>query len=383
MTALRVPVLLFLISLISDGFALDYESSGQYHSSSISQEQSEAKQESFVVPDIEQLAINQEIRDLLDSRIRHSGNRLTRVKKLHQLLFSENGLAIQYSSSATKTAQETFDTKSGDCLSLASLFLAAVRYIGFKANFQYVTVPRDWEQNQEFTSIPGHVNVVTYLWLGRKVEIDFLYTSEDKEFKSKVISDQRALAEYYNNIGVDTLNSGKKTLALAYQKKAVNTYPEVDFIWSNLGVLYKLNDKPQLAEEAYLKALELNRHNPSTILNIYLFYVQQGNQEMAKKYAREAELHARNNPYYLAEIALRNYQLNNLDVAVGYYEKAIKLKSNEDSFHQGLALTYFKKGEFNLAEKSMRLGQQILTKKHDIDRYQAKIDALMGYQKRM
>ena len=108
MTTFRTLIFFTLLFLVSGGFALDSATTSQNLPRSISPEASEAKQEPVVVPDIDYLAINQEIKDLLDSRISHTGSRVKRLLNLHDLLFSEHGLAIKYSSAATKTAQQTW-----------------------------------------------------------------------------------------------------------------------------------------------------------------------------------------------------------------------------------------------------------------------------------
>ena len=249
-----------------------------------------------------------------------------------------------------------------------------------------------WQLQQEYYTIGRHINVLVYLDVRKTIEVDFLYTTKArdntarfnyKDFNTNVIPDQRALAEYYNNLGGESLDSGDKLTALAYFEKATDTYSKVDFIWSNLGVLYKLSGKPQLAEKAYLNALKINRNNGSTLVNIHKLYSEQGKQELAKKYAKKVEKYSRKNPYYLAKLALQDYQLNNFEAAIRYYKKAIKLKPTEDSFHLGLALAYFKQRRFDLAEKFMRSGQKVAVEKQSIDRFQSKIDALLAYQKKM
>jgi tetratricopeptide (TPR) repeat protein len=387
MATLRLFLLFTLFFLTSTGFALNSKTITDNLPPSISPE---TKQEPVVIPDIEQLAINQEIKELLDRKISQSGSPVKRLGNLHNLLFSKNGLAIKYNSGATKTAQETFDARKGDCLSLASLFVATARHIGLKSKFQTVTLKKNWLPRQDYYTLGRHVNVLVYLG-GVNIEVEFLYTSKVQTknlkassdfYKSKAIPDQRALAEYYNNLGAESLDRGEKLTALAYFEKATETYSKVDFLWANLGVLYKLLGKPELAEKAYLKALKINPSSGSTLVNIHALYTEQGKQELAKKYSAKVEKYSRRNPYYLADLAQRDYELNNLEAAIRYYKKAIKLKPTEDSFHLGLALAYFKQKRFDLADKFMRSGQKLALDQNGIDRFQSKIDALLAYQQR-
>ena len=60
--------------------------------------------------DVDVLAINDEVKALLDTYVKPVRGQVDRVEALHMLLFHDDFLGIDYDSTNTKTAQETFDT---------------------------------------------------------------------------------------------------------------------------------------------------------------------------------------------------------------------------------------------------------------------------------
>ncbi len=238
------------------------------------------------ISDIDLLNLNDEVKTLLDEKIRPFKTKKGKTEALHDLLFSSEKLNIRYDFSATQTAQETFDLKKGNCLSQAVLFVAAARYLGLRTRFQSVENTIPWEKRENFYLVPEHLNAVVALPGKRRATIEFPEPEIDIKGKprTKIVKDQQVLADYYNNKGVEALNNNELYLALGYFQKSIEVRPRSAFAWSNKGAAHKLLKDFDEAEYAFLKAHKFDKRNKSIVINLYTLYRETGQDEKAAKY---------------------------------------------------------------------------------------------------
>ncbi len=330
------------------------------------------------LPDIDILAINNEIKNLLDRSISNIDSKRFRAVELHRLLFKPMFLGIAYDYESTLTAQQTFDQGRGNCLSHAALYVAAARYVGLKASFQTVDVPRSWLEKNEFYVVPGHINVSVAI-PGHKVTVEFadaFSADESQHFKSKKVSDKVALAEYYNNIAMLYMEKGEYATAIGYMHKSVETNKKIGAVWSNLGVAYKITGHFDLAEKAYLNGLKHDKKNMSIINNIYILYRQSGRDEDAAKFAKKVAKYSKKNPYYLEKLANADISMGNYGSAITLLRKAIRIKPGEAKFHIALAYAYHQLGDYSNSIKAATKAQENAKSESEAEGYNAKLQML-------
>ncbi|WP_185231227.1 transglutaminase-like domain-containing protein [Teredinibacter franksiae] len=333
------------------------------------------------VDDTELLSINDEVKSILDRVIAPLHTKREKAVELQRLLFQPMFLGITYDINETKTAQQTFDSGTGNCLSHASLYLAAARHLGLRAHFQSVEVPREWLNRDDFYLVPGHVNVAVLI-PGNTITVEFTnaYSARKTQLlKSQPLTDKQALAEYYNNIGMQYMEEREYLKAIAYMRKATETYKKTSSAWSNLGVTYKINGHLDLAEIAYEKALKYDKRNLSVINNIYILYIQTNNIEKANKLAKRVARYSKKNPYYLSKLAQTDIALGNYDRAIISLKKAIRIKQSEPKFYLSLAYAYHQSGRFEKSIDAVIKAQAYAASKNDLNRYQAKLEYLKRY----
>lgn len=333
------------------------------------------------IEDVDVLALNNEIKALLDEKIKRLPTKRQRLLALHELLYSPEQYNIRYNAYTTASATETFYNGSGNCISLANLFIATARYVGIKARYQTVKLDRQWRPRDGFYEVPGHVNVVVTLPKAKVlVEFNQAYFNEigNREVVSKVISDKQAKSEYYNNLGVVYLNKKEYPMAIAYFKKSIDNYRKLDFVWSNLGVAYKRLGNFKAAENAYLTAIKHNSRNQSAIGNIYILYSALGNKTKSDVYAKRAEKYARKNPYYLEKLANTKMELKEYSKAITLLKAAIKIYKLEPDFYHGLAIAYYYQNKIEKSKKALRKSIELAESEEYKLRYQRKLDALAG-----
>jgi tetratricopeptide (TPR) repeat protein len=233
--------------------------------------------------DVNVLALDQRAVVFIERQVAGVTDPHEQLRALRKAIFDPNGLNFHYDSTVTQTAGETFDAATGNCLSLANFFVAAIRYLGIEAEYQEVR-HYGLRTEDDLRVVERHINVSGRLSARTRYVVDFLAVPEEDFAKAVVISDQRALAHYYNNLGIERLQNDDIEVALQYLKKAISVDSGVDFVWSNLGVIYSRRGDLLAAEFAYQRALALNRNNDSAMNNLVALYNKIGRTNDAEHY---------------------------------------------------------------------------------------------------
>jgi Flp pilus assembly protein TadD len=348
------------------------------------------------IPDVDILAINDNIKKLIDEKtekIRDPHKRLVKLSEILVKFVKYDTVSDLY---GVKTAQQTFDTGTGNCLSFSNLFVAAARYTGLVAGFSEIPTLPNWSRDGEILFFTKHI--------GASVDIRYIFTQmiqlrmiDDKERLVTVedsvryffspselapenarinilgydtISDTRAFAQYYNNIGSKHLVEGNAKDAYRYFVKAIKIDPGLSYGWSNLGVVYKRNLQFEAAEAAYLQGLSVTHGSRDTSIlsimnNLAHLYDAKGDTENAQYYKEQVAAFRGKNPYYQYAAGKNAFYDAFYERSVGFFREAIRLKKDEHLFYYGLALAYLKTGDMKKAEANIN---QAITYAHDVNK---------------
>jgi len=361
----------------------------------------------YSIPDEDILELNDEIRAILDESITGLKDPGHRLNALADLITERVKYNTQDDKYGTKTAIETFKSGSGNCLSYSNLFVAMARYVGLTSGFQEIPVPPNWIKNGEVLFVTKHIGAFVSFYIPgpNSIRIDFLdgksmVISDNKSrflftpafmdiigpeinpLSTRSIPDNRAFAQYYNNIGSQYVAEGKTGDAYRYFVKAIKTDPELSFVWSNLGVAYSRNNQMDAAEQAFLQALSINRDKDDTsamtvMSNMARLYTRIGKKELAAFYEKEVISFRNRNPYYYFSIGKIAYDENHFDQAVKNFKKAIEKKEDEHLFHYALALSYVRLGDIKHAEKSLNNAKAYAWDQELKDYYSRRLEALL------
>jgi hypothetical protein len=177
---------------------------------------------------------------------------------LQRLLFGvmgEGKFELVYDET-TRTARETFEDQRGNCLSFTNMFVAMARQAGLDAHYQEVEVPPLWSFADRSFLLSKHINVHITLKSRMDQVVDFNINDFTTTKDSQIITDDRARAHYFNNIGVEQMLNGDTLLALANFRQSIMEDRSFSPAWINLGTLHRRDGYPEYAETAYLQALE-------------------------------------------------------------------------------------------------------------------------------
>lgn len=329
--------------------------------------------------DVDMLALSPEMLAFLDENIDRNKRESERLAQLLYAVLGSDRFSLDYDDT-TGTASSTFANGSGNCISFTNMFIAMARNLDLDAKYQEVEIPPDWSLSGSTWLISEHINVLVEVKnaLSRVVDFNSYDTIVDVETQSQVVSDARARAHYFNNIGVERMLADEVGLAYANLQHSVQEDPTFASTWVNLGILHRREGYEDYAEAAYLEALANDRDNLMAMSNLADLYQQQGLDELAKRYLSKVREHRMGNPFYRFRMADIAFNDGDYKSAIKNLKYAIRQKNDEDQFYYLLSLSYLMAGDKQEAQRWMQEAQEVARATKDKKRYSRKLELLMG-----
>ncbi|HLF30125.1 MAG TPA: tetratricopeptide repeat protein [Xanthomonadales bacterium] len=311
-----------------------------------------------LVADVDFHSVSPPMKDFLEQNVSMKKSKDQRAWSLVWAITHRDVLAFDYDPGLTLDPQHTFAVRRGNCLAFSSMLVAMARHLGLTAWYQEVEIPPEWYSVNNTLLVTLHINVIVE---GKDDQWVVDISGRDSSIGRKIkrITDADALAQYYNNLGADALTQTNLALAHAYFRKAIETKPNLPYLWSNLAVVYNRNDQLQDARESYLVALDIDPGSSIAANNLYMIYEKEGNLEAARKMRSKVERHRRKNPYYLYYLSSQAYQQGRYVESREMLQKAIALKDQEYRFHYELARLLAGEGDRAAAQSSLDRALQL------------------------
>jgi len=323
------------------------------------------------------LAPSPEMRDFLDAHVDRKGSDSLKLHQLASAIVDAKTFGLEYDD-RTRTASETFRIRRGNCLSFSNMFVAMARDVGLNVQYQEVDIPPDWTLDKDTYVLNRHVNVYVNLGLAGTRVVDFNIGDFKTSYEMRRISDTRALAHYYNNVGVERMQADDTASALSCFRRAIADNDRgFSPAWTNLGTLYLRAGHPAHAEAAYLQALKASDSDLVAMSNLARLYERLGDRERAAAYKKRVIDHRWRNPYYRYQLALQAYSEQDSDAAIGHLKYAIRKRPKEDQFYFLLGLSYLQKGDERAARRWLAKAEEVAATDAVKRRYSSKIDALL------
>lgn len=301
------------------------------------------------VPDPGLFEADDEMRAFVARHVDDSRAPRQRMRQLLSAMLETGLMSIDYQDTATKTARETFHDRTGNCMSFTSLFLALGREAGLNVSFQTVAVPPIWRADSDLVILTNHVNALLKLRFDTPYVVDFNAAEMKGNYETVEVSDDYALALYYNNIAMDALRDGNDEAAFRLLRKSIETQNEIAATWANLGVIYSRNGATDYAIRAYAAALDLDKSHGQSLANLARLYRAKGRDDVAVRYEHRIQLYREQNPYYHYYHAVVAYNNDELEPALERLERVLRLKSTDDKFYRLQGLIYERLGDADRA----------------------------------
>ena len=278
------------------------------------------------LPEQDLLALTPAMKAFVQAHAPPHKSKRARANALVWALYHRGGLAFEYQETETRTAAEAFAENSGNCIAFTHLFVAMAREAGLPAKYQHVDVPDNWNPRHGVLIRNRHVNAII-VDSGGSYIVDLNKRFVPRFSRVQVISDQQAAARHYNNLSVTALLEGNLPLAYAYSKRAIALEPKQDYLWSNLGLIYKRNRQLEDARWAFERALTINPRENSAINNLVLTYRELGQLEQAGQLAKQHKRLLNESPYYLYGQALKALAQAEYPTAERLLKRAVRKKT--------------------------------------------------------
>lgn len=331
----------------------------------------------LVVDEQDVLALSGAMEQFLDANVDLNASDEPKLRQLVSAIIETETFGSVYDDK-TRTASETFRVRQGNCLSFSNMFVSMARRVGLRAEYQEVQVPPDWTLDNDTFVLNQHVNVYVDLGKAGTRVVDFNIGDFKTSYEMRKISDKRALAHYFNNIGVERMQAGDTASALGCFRKAI---ADADWqfspAWTNLGTLYMRHGDRARAEAAYLQALEADYQDLVAMSNLSRLYERAGDRERADAYRKKVIHHRMLNPYYRYDLARQAYAAQKYDEAIGNLKYSIRKRPKEDEFYFLLALSYYQKGDVHNAQRWLLKAEEVAATSTLRDKYSSKVDTLL------
>jgi Tfp pilus assembly protein PilF len=335
--------------------------------------------------------VTPEMRRYLQEEVIHGQRGKDLRQALFDALYRKDKLKLEYDSAMTRNAQQAFEARTGNCLSLVIMTAALARELGLPVQYQRITMDDAWSRSGSLYFSSGHVNLV----LGTQkmqlnkgfnanafMVVDFIPIPEQARMKAQPLEEKTVVAMYMNNRAAELLVQDKLDDAYWWARKAIQSDPDFLNSYNTLGVIYQHHGDPAAAEQVLRYA-----HTVDATNTIFLFNLAQTLQDLnrpAEAQALRTQL-ARLEPYppfYFFNqgqeamkrgdyVKARNLFLRELDRSPDYHE-----------FHFWLAVASYKLGDLKDADQHMKLALENSTTRGDHDLYAAKLDRIKAYEAR-
>jgi Flp pilus assembly protein TadD len=296
------------------------------------------------------LALDADMRDFLALRVtgRDDG---TKLRQLTRAVIENASFRIAYGD-ATRSASETFHAERGNCLSFTNLFVALAREAGLTVSYQEVDVPPTWTTREEMFVVSRHVNALVTSQSGRSHVVDFNMAEFRAAYPRRAISDARAGAHYYSNLGVERLEAGDAEAAYAYFQRALAMDRTLPQAWVNIGAWYRRHGDAPRAEASYLEALRIDPRELAAMSNLASLHQREGHVELADWYRRRVAHYRLQNPYYRYERAKIAYLAGDFSGAARQLREALRRSDIDPTFYSLLGMTYRELGRRDKAREA-------------------------------
>lgn len=301
---------------------------------------------------------------------------------LVEALYRKSDLQLEYESSKTRTAAETYAARTGNCLSLVIMTAAFAKALGMPVQFQNIDAQNSWSREAGLFLASSHVNI---LLSDRRIPnvhspgaetqllVDFIPGDAAARLRTRVIEEQDILALYANNRAAEMLVHGRLDNAYWWARAAVQARPKMVTVLNTLGVVYERHGDFAMAEQTYRSALAREPENVLVMRNLQPVLLQLGKRDEALAMAARIKSIEPVPPYYYFDQGMLALQGGEPGKAKSLFEREIRRAPFNDEFRFWLGIAYARMGEVGDAREQLALAVEHSTRREVREQYSAKL----------
>ena len=336
----------------------------------------------FALNDEMRRYVHVEIGDLLAAKGRSQG--------LYEALYSRKRLKIDYDAALTRNAAQTFEARSGNCLSLAIMTAALAKELGLTVRYQGVHAEELWTRSSGIYFSSRHVNVT----LGRRhtdpkyhfeeqnlLTIDFQPVGLLQKQTAWSIPETTVVAMYMNNRAAEVLSQGHWNDAYWWARAAIEQDPGFMGAANTLGVIYRRLGHLADAEKVLLHVLAQEPANTHALSNLALVLADQGRVAEADAMAKRVQALQPLPPFHYFERGVASMRRGDFVAARDDFRREVERDPGYHEFRYWLAAAYVALGDYRLASEHLRVAIDKSPGRSEHDIYAAKLALINGKAK--
>lgn len=299
-------------------------------------------------------SLTEEMKEWLEKNVRRGLSDKETVDRLLSALTESDGLGLVYIPGYTGTAEEVFVTRKANCLAFTHLMIGMSRELGIPAYYVNYELAEQFRRSGDLIVVSGHVSAGYGSGADRYL-LEFGAVVNLDGRRPRPISDLNALARYYSNRAAESLRGGQANDALEWAETSITLDPTLVEGWSNLGVALRRSGHLDAAEQAYLKATEVDPSYHVAYHNLFALMRFRGESEAAGEILDLLDRRDNRNPFIYLELGDQSLASKMLDEAGSFYRRASKVGDD-------LAETWAARGSWALASGKVRKARRWLKK---------------------
>ena len=335
------------------------------------------------------MAISPAMRDYIATRIVAPSRFSDPRHRLIEVLSRKDELRLEYDATETRTAAQAFEARSGNCLALVMMTGALAKEMGLTVRYQAVVGDDAWDRSGDLYVAVGHVNLALVDRVPRAgfgfienapMTIDFVPPRSAQALRTRVISEPTVIAMYLNNRAVESLAAGKANDAYWWAREAIRTDPELLSAYITLGVVYRNQRHPALADQALQRVLAREPGNTKAMANRVLVLDDLGRRAEAAAQKQQLARLDPHPPYSYFNEGMAALRQKRFEAARALFAKEVDRAPYQHEFQFWLAVTYFELHDAKRAGAHLQRAMEVSTTRKDHALYAAKLDRLKALQ---
>lgn len=306
-------------------------------------------------------------------------------------LYAQGELRLEYDSTLTRTAAQTFDAKVGNCLSLVVMTAAFAKALNMQVQYQNVVVEETWSRNAGLYFSSSHVNII----IGRRshdfvrgydpqreLTIDFIPSVEAAKYRTTPLDEPTIVAMYMNNRAAEALATDRPDDAYWWARAAIKEHPKYVSAFNTLGVVYQRSGHYDQAERVFREALA---REPGSLIvknNLVPVLAALGKHEESRALAADIAKTEPFPPFYFYDLGMKAIAEGDNRKAKEMFQREVARSPYYDEFHFWLAIAHHRLGEIIPAREQMALAARTSTSASARNAYTNKLAMLKAGARR-
>lgn len=268
------------------------------------------------------LAVSSAMSDFLAEQVNPRLPPHLQVCQLVRGIFGPDRLGFRPENGQTRSAVDSFETRRGNCVSLAFMVVAMARQAGFEAWFQQNSQASGGQADSGTPLSSLHMNAVIRAG-GRAYVIDFSpMMAPLRGHRLKALTDAQALAVFFNNQACSALLRNDISLARVLVQRAMDLDADSAATWTTLGACHRMEHQMLQARAAYERALALDPQQPAATRNLVRLHIFLNQLDQAEQLLAGQGLDPEENPAWLLRRAGRAVRNQDISKATEWMAKA-------------------------------------------------------------